>query len=495
MKNNKTRTAVISKSKYLSGLQCHKLLWYYYNRPDEIPAPDAGTQAIFDAGHEVGKLAQSLFPGGTAIKWDRDAEKMLEPTKKLLAERKPIFEAAVKYGNAYAIADILAPVDNDGWDLIEVKSGTAVKDINLPDVAIQRYACRNSGIRLSKSFLMHINNQYVRQGDIEPEKLFTKEDISEQTRELELQVEANLEKMVEIIQAEKCPDIKIGPYCSNPYECPLKERCWAFLPESNVFSLYRGKTLGFELLQQKIQKLADIPPGTKLNSSQSIQLKCAKTNKPHIDKKGIANFLSTLQYPYYFLDFETVGLAIPFYDGTRPYQNIPFQFSLHIVQKEGGKQEHHSFLVEGKADPRPEILKELKSLLGNSGSIIAYNSSFEAGCLDGCAESYPQYSEWVQQIKQRIIDLLIPFRSFYYYHPKQGGSASLKSVLPALTGRGYQGMEIADGGTASREYARVTFGDAGEEEKQKVRKQLEEYCGLDTEGMIWIVEELTKLIS
>lgn len=487
-------TPVISKSKYLSGLQCHKLLWYHYNRPDEIPAPDEGTQAIFAVGHEVGELAQSLFPGGVAIKWDRDAEKMLEPTKKLLAERKSIFEAAVKYGNAYSIADILAPVDNNSWDLIEVKSSTSLKDINLPDVAIQSYVCQNSGIKLDKLFLMHINNQYVRQGNIEPEKLFTKEDITAQTQELQLQVEPNLEKMVEIIQSAECPDIKIGPHCSNPYECPLMEMCWAFLPENNVFSLYRGKTLGFELLQQQVQKLADIPPGTKLNSSQSIQVKCAKTNKPHIDKKGIAKFLSTLQYPLYFLDFETVAPAIPFYDGTRPYQNIPFQFSLHILEKKDGKQEHHSFLAEGETDPRPEILKELKSLLGNDGSIIAYNAGFETGCLDGCAESNSQYSEWVARIKQRVIDLLGPFKSFYYYHPEQDGSASLKSVLPALTGKGYEGMEIADGGTASREYARVTFGDVSEEERQKVRKHLVEYCGWDTEGMIWIVEELTKLI-
>ena len=239
MENNKTRTPVISKSKYLSGLQCHKLLWYYYNRSDEIPIPDAGTQAIFDMGHEVGKLAQSLFPGGIDIKWDRDAEKMIEPTKKLLSERKPIFEAAVKYGSAYAIADILVPVDDSNWDLIEVKSSTAVKDINLPDVAIQCYVCRNSGIKLNKLFLMHINNQYVRQGDIEPDKLFTKEDITEQTQELVLQVEPNLEKMVKVIQGAECPDIKIGPYCRNPYECPLMGMCWAFLPESNVFSLYR----------------------------------------------------------------------------------------------------------------------------------------------------------------------------------------------------------------------------------------------------------------
>lgn len=489
------RIPVISKSKYLSGLQCHKLLWYQYNRPDEIPTPDAGTQAIFDAGQEVGKLAQSLFPGGIAIKWDRNAEKMLEPTKKLLAERKPIFEAAVKYGSAYSIADILAPADNNSWNLIEVKSSTAVKDINLPDVAIQSYVCQNSGIKLDKLFLMHINNQYIRQGDIEPEKLFTKEDITAQTQELLLQVEPNLEKMVKIIQSAECPAIKIGPHCSNPYECPLTEMCWSFLPENNVFSLYRGKTLGFELLQQKVQKLAEIPPGTKLNSSQSIQVKCAKTNKPYIDKKGIAKFLSALQYPLYFLDFETVAPAIPFYDGTRPYQNIPFQFSLHILEKEGGKPEYHSFLAEGKADPRPEILKELKLLLGNGGSIIAYNAGFETGCLDGCAEMYPQYSEWVARIKQRVIDLLGPFKSFCYYHPEQDGSVSLKSVLPALTGKGYEGMEIADGGTASREYARVTFGDVSEEERQKVRKDLVEYCGLDTEGMIWIVEELTKLIS
>lgn len=488
-------TPVISKSKYLSGLQCHKLLWFQYNRPDEIPIPDAGTQAIFDVGHAVGELAQSLFPGGIAIKWDRDAEKMIELTKNLLAERKPIYEAAVKYGSAYAIADILAPVDNNSWDLIEVKSSTTVKDINLPDVAIQSYVCQNSGIKLNKLFLMHINNQYVRQGDIEPDKLFTKEDITEQIQELVSQIEPNLEKMVKIIQSTECPDIKIGPHCSNPYECPLTGVCWAFLPESNVFSLYRGKALGFELLQKNVQKLMDIPPGTILSSSQSIQVKCAKTNKPHIDRNGIANFLSTLQYPLYFLDFETIAPAIPFYDGTRPYQNIPFQFSLHIIQKEGAKQEHHSFLAEGKVDPRPEILKELRLLLGNSGAIIAYNAGFETGCLEGSAESYPQYGEWVVRIKQRIIDLLSPFKSFCYYHPEQDGSASLKSVLPALTGKGYEGMEIADGGTASREYARVTFGDVSEEERQKVRKQLVEYCGQDTEGMIWIVEELTKFIS
>lgn len=488
-------TPVISKSKYLSGLQCHKLLWYHYNRPAEIPAPDAATQAIFAVGHEVGELAQGLFPGGIAIKWDRDIEKLIDQTKTLLAERKPIYEASVKYGNAYAIADILAPADNNSWDLIEVKSSTSVKDINLPDVAIQSYVCRKSGIKLNKLFLMHINNQYVRQGDIEPEKLFAKEDITEQTRELLLQVEPNLEKMVKIIQSAECPDIKIGPHCSNPYECPLTETCWAFLPESNVFSLYRGKALGFELLQQQVQKLTDIPPGTKLNSNQSIQVECAKTNNPHIDKKGIAKFLSTFKYPLYFLDFETVAPAIPFYDGTRPYQNIPFQFSLHIIQKEGARPEHHSFLADGKEDPRPGILKELKSLLGNGGSIIAYNAGFETGCLDGCAVSYPKYSEWVARIKQRVIDLLGPFKSFYYYHPEQNGSASLKSVLPALTGKGYAGMEIADGGTASREYARVTFGDVSEEERRKVRKDLVEYCGLDTEGMIWIVEELTKLIS
>jgi hypothetical protein len=495
MEREKTKTTVISKSKYLSGLQCHKLLWFYYNQPDKIPEPDEGTQAIFDMGHKVGELAQTLFPGGTVIEWNRDVEKMIEPTKKLLAERKPIFEAAVKYKNAYSIADILNPAGKDEWDLIEVKSSTSVKPVNLPDVAIQRYACENSGIKLNKCFLMHINNQYVRRGDVEPQKLFAKEDITVKTEELVGQVEPNLEKMVKVIQAPKCPDIKIGPHCTSPYDCPLMEVCWAFLPEKNVFSLYYGKNTGFELLEQGIQKLSEIPPAAKLNSSQNIQVKCAKTKKPHIDKEGISNFLATLQYPLYYLDFETVASAIPFYSGTRPYQNIPFQFSLHIVEKKDGKPEHHSFLAESKADPRPELLKQLKELLGNRGSIVAYHAGFETGCLDSSVEAYPQYGQWLVQVKQRIIDLLVPFKSFSYHHPDQDGSASLKSVLPALTGKGYEGLEISDGTAASREFMRVTFGDVDEAERNKVRKNLEEYCGLDTEGMIWIVDELTKIIS
>ena len=213
-----------------------------------------------------------------------------------------------------------------------------------------------------------------------------------------------------------------------------------------------------------------------------------------IELEQISQFLDSLVYPLYYFDFETFSMAIPPFDGTHPYQNVPFQFSLHVVQKPGGKTEHFSFLAEDAADPRPALLAELKRLLGESGSIIVYNQSFEAGVLRELGEAFPEYAEWAAGITERFIDLFIPFRRLWYYHPSQKGSASLKAVLPAVTGKSYEGLDIANGEDATLSFQRVTFGeDVPEEEKAKVRDDLIKYCGLDTEGMVWIVEELAKL--
>lgn len=200
------------------------------------------------------------------------------------------------------------------------------------------------------------------------------------------------------------------------------------------------------------------------------------------------------------MDFETYATAIPLYDGLKPYQQVPFQFSLHLIEKEGKKAKHYSFIAEGSGDPRPEFLKELKKVWGEKGSVIVYNQSFEQTVLKKLAEYYPLYKSWVDSIVNRMIDLLIPFRSFAYYHPKQKGSASIKYVLPVLTGATYEDFEIANGSEASLEYLFITHGSYGgekatPEEIKKVRANLERYCGRDTEGMIWILEKLKRLIN
>lgn len=486
----------ISKSKYLAGLQCSKLLWYHYNAKDEIPEVDAGTQAIFDQGTLVGQYAQQLFPDGLEIKARyNEIEKTLEESMRALEFRKPLFEAGFRYKDAFARADILNPVGEDAWDIIEVKSSTEVKNINLHDVALQLYTYKGVGLKIRKCWIYFINNKYVRKGDIVPEELFSKEDVTKEVEGLLPNVEKNLLKMVDVIQLAKYPDIPIGPQCSDPYDCSLIENCWSFLPEQNVFTLTRIGKKGFELFKDGISDIKDIPKSYPLSDKQMIQVEAIHSGKPTINKHGIQEFLHTLEYPLYFLDFETFMTAIPMYDNVRPYESIPFQYSLHILKSVDGKPEHYSFLADGKKDPRPELLKLLKKLLGNSGSIIAYNAGFEKGKLANATTTFSEYKDWFEGIQSRIVDLLSPFRSFYYYHPKQNGSASIKVVLPALTGISYDDMEIAEGGTASNEFLRVTFGDVLDNEREQVRNNLLEYCKLDTMGMVEIVHELERIVN
>ena len=495
MKNNPT--PFLSKTKYLDGLKCHKLLWYEYNRKEDLPEIDAATQAIMDQGKVVGELSHTLFPGGIVLQRDYMPDKQAAQSLEATRLRKPLFEAGFVYKQAYALADILNPFAKDAWDLIEVKSSSGVKDEHYYDVAFQKYTYEGAGLKIRKCYLMYINNQYVRKGDIDPEKLFATEDVTKQADELIPEIEVNIADMLEAIRKKDAPYVKVGQHCSSPYPCPIEDICWNFLPEKgNIFCLYSGKKKAYELLERGVLSIADIKEDVKLSDKQSIQVKCYKTNLPYVDKKGIKDFLDTLEYPLYLLDFETMNPAIPAYDNSRPFEAIPFQYSLYIVKDKGMKPEHHSYLAPGDKDPRPEILKQLKTLLGNSGSVIAYNATFEKTTLRHASEAYPEYQGWVTSVEERVIDLLTPFRGFLYYHPDQGGSASLKRVLPVMTKSSYDNMEIADGGMASIEYCRVTFGkDVAEKERQRIRAALEQYCDLDTKGMIEILESLDNISS
>jgi hypothetical protein len=484
---------LITKSKYLLGLQCPKLLWVAFNDKSKIPKPDSATQHIFDEGHKVGELAKSLYPGGIDIPSD-DFMGNIKKTKELSPKRKPLFEAGFKSGDIFARADILNPVGNDGWDIIEVKSSTQVKDVNLHDLSFQKYCYEKDGIKIRKCFLMHINNQYIKSGNINPEEFFHSEDVTGEVEELSKEVRERIEGMFKIIRRKECPDIDINKHCSDPYSCSLTNYCWSHLPCNCVFDLYRGGKKSFELYEKGIQAIKDIPNDFKLNDKQSIQKECEKTGKPYMHKEGIKHFLNTLHYPLYYLDFETFSTSIPLYDGTKPYQQIPFQFSLHIVKKKGAKPKHLYFLAEANGDPRKKFLEELKADLGNTGSIIVFNQSFEIGRLRELGEAFPEFKKWVESTTGRIVDLLIPFRNFHYYNSSQHGSASIKKVLPALTGKGYGGMDINNGGDASLAFLDLMFTEISKEDKKKVRQDLKKYCELDTFGMVLIIDELNKLI-
>ena len=273
--------------------------------------------------------------------------------------------------------------------------------------------------------------------------------------------------------------------------------------DDNIFTLTGLRSeRKWGLYNEGVLRTIKVPKNYKLNGKQEIQIEADRTGKPKIEPKPIQTFCNRLQLPLYFLDFETFNPAIPMFEGSSPYQQLPFQYSLHVQDKPDQKPKsikHHSWIWEGEggnSDPREELVKRLKGLLGKEGSIIVYNAQFEKMILKQAAKTYPAYESWLQGILDRFVDLLEPFKAFHYYHPDQHGSASIKSVLPVLTGKGYDDMEISNGGMASTEYMRVMFTnktEEGKKDRSKVFKQLEEYCGLDTMGMVEILGKLTKL--
>ena len=458
---------LLSKSKYLNGLQCQKYLWLLFNDKEKVSQPDSSTQHIFDEGHRIGELAKRLFPNGIDIS-SEDFVGNLDKTRELLSSNKPLFEPGFYADSYYSRLDILNPVGDMEWDIYEVKGSTTVKDINIHDVSFQRHCVQKAGLSIRRCFIVHINNQYVKDGDIDPRELFTIEDVTEQVDEVAGKVEDRSEEMWEVIASTTCPEVGVGPHCNDPYPC-LVTWCFECLPENNIFSLNGGGKKCFEMFNKGIFFIKDIPADIKLSKVQQIQKICEINGQSHIDKEAIQEFVGSLQYPLYYLDFETFNPAIPIYDGTRPYQKIPFQFSLHVVNSPGAKPEHYGFLSDGTGDPRPAFLAKLKSVLGNQGNIVVYNQSFEKGVLAALARAFPEYTDWVEETCDRVVDLYAPFRSFSYYHPMQQGSASIKKVLPALTGKGYGNLDIAKGDDASLAFFNIVMGNYTKDEKCKIR--------------------------
>lgn len=486
---------VLSKSKYLEGLQCPKLLWYEYYRKQDFPGLDAATRAIFDEGRRVGECAQKLFPDGIRLERDFDPRRQSQKSLEALKLRKPLFEAGFLCGRAYALADILVPVDNDAWDLIEVKSSTQVKDEHYEDAAFQKYVYEGAGLKLRRCYLMHINSDYIREGAVEPERLFRRAEISEEAAERQKEIGKRIADLLKVVDSPERPAVGVGPHCRSPRDCPLEELCWSFLPATdNVFILYRGGQLRYDLLRRGILGLAGIPP-EELNEKQLIQVRSHGSGEPYINPPALKEFFDKICYPLYFLDFETIAPAIPVYDRSRPYQEIPFQYSLDVVAAEGAAPLHYEYLAPGDVDPRPEVLRQLKERLGERGSLIAYYAPFEMKVIRHAAEVYRDYLPWAEKLARRFVDLLEPFKNLDYYHPGQAGSASLKKVLPAVTGRSYEGLAIGSGHVAAAEYYRVTFGRADEQDRQAVRAALLKYCGLDTRGMIGVLSALKTALE
>ncbi|MBI4451555.1 DUF2779 domain-containing protein [Candidatus Woesearchaeota archaeon] len=471
---------VLSKTNYVIGLSCPKLLWLNYNAPEKVPVFDETTQALFDQGHEVGALAKSLYPCGVEVVRDKDAK---QRTAALVKQRATIYEASFLYKNAYCKTDIIVPAGKE-WDIIEVKSSGSVKPEHVHDVAFQRYCVEGAGLKVRKTCLLHINTAYERHGEIDAAGLFTLEDITDKVAELLPGIEGNINAMLAII-AGKMPEPKLGTECMNPKECPV---CMVDLPDDNVSELYHLGAKAYPLINTGTLLIKDLPVDYELNSKQAIQKKAVLSGKPHIEPAHLKSWLKQLKYPLHFLDFETINPAIPLFEVTHPYQNVPFQLSLHVVEKEGAKPNHHEFLVDGPQDPRPGIVDALKNI--HDGTIVAFNAVFEKGVIRDLATAFPA-DKWLGKLNDRFVDLIEPFRDFSYYHPEQHGSCSLKAVLPALTGKSYKHLEVSSGDVAARKFLAMTYKNE-KVDGTALRKALLIYCKQDTQAMIDVLKVLEK---
>ena len=485
---------MISKSQYLKGIQCPKALWLYRKRKDLAPVISEGRQFIFDMGHEVGELAQQYFGDGLEITEPYyKIKQAIQSTDKAVRQGVDlIFEAtACSDIGAYSRIDILKKVArSDTWDLIEVKSSTGIKDYHIDDMALQRHAFTGAGYRIRKSILMHINNSYVRSGRLDLQGLFTLEDCTEIVKDKMEEVSAIVADLIKLLNSRKEPEIEIGGHCTSPFECDYIPYCWDHIPDYSVYDIFTGSKLD-TLLDEHILNISEVPEDIDLTDRQTIEISACKSNKIHSDTAEIKAFLVRLKYPLYYLDYETISPAMPLFDNSSPYETIPFQFSLHVQLKKGGDLKHVEFLHTGADDPRPGFLAALVNACHKQGSVVVYNQPFEAGVNNRLALKFPEYAASLEKINDRMVDLLVPFRSRHLYHPAMKGSASLKSVLPAFVpDLTYRGLAISNGEVASITYNRCISGQVPEEEKKQIFDDLREYCKLDTLAEVRLVEVL-----
>lgn len=478
----------LTKSLYLAGLQCPKYLWYASR--NQLPDTSLYDQHKFSQGKEFEKYVKKLFPEGQDL-GDLELSENIKETLSLLGKDETVFEAAMIYKNLLFKADIIKSNSN-GWSLYEIKSQTEVKDEHIPDLAFQKYICNKNGFKITKCYIEYLNKNYQKENAIDPEGLIIQEDVTDRVQQNN-NIQNNLEVFSKIMETRKPPNSSISQKCNKPHDCPLKEFCRSNLPEYHVFQLSNWRTY-WKLFEKGIIDIKDIPDEEKLSANDQIIKKAIDNNVVMVNREKIADFLSMLKYPIYYLDFETFDTAVPIFDLSRPYQKIPFQYSLYIQEKNDALT-HMEFLADGNSDPRLGLLNKLKNEIGRIGSIVVYNKTFEETILKELARDFPECNNFIREMLNRIIDLAAPFRNFYYYNPVQKGSYSLKAVLPAITGRDYTDLKIDNGADASMKYFYSHIENDLENDKEDIRNNLLKYCCLDTEGMVWIIEKLKAIIK
>jgi hypothetical protein len=497
----------ISKTNFITFLDCAKNAWLKIHRPDiynKYPL-SSFEQNIIDTGNKIDEMARGLFPNGKTVESRTDTEL----TKKLMTEHSPVI-----YQPVFATEKFLMASDIFVWnettslyDFYEVKSSTSSEENGgrktedyLIDIAFQKALLDDLSVKIGTMNLIRLNKEYIRSGDIDIHKLFLIENLTDTVNEKLGEVRNSMEVANEYLSRETEP---LG-HCDCIFKgwnshCTTSQYSNADLPEYPVHAIARvNKKKLIELVDSNILSIQDVPEDFELSENQRRQVDTAQSNKEYVDRKGIREFLDTMKYPLAFLDYETYPSAIPQHNRDRPYQQTPFQFSLHVIKSDGSELDHYDFLYTEKGCPDESFAEALKKHLPETGSVVVWNQKFEKGINDQIGDRLPQYKGFMASVNERVVDLMLPFsgKTTVYDHHKFQGSASIKYVLPALVPElSHKDMHIQEGGTASDTWNRIINDEYSEQEKAMKIDALKKYCHLDTLAMVEIWRVLNSSIS
>jgi len=484
----------LSKSRFQKGLQCERALWLAVHEPDSADPVTESMQWMFDQGTEVGRLAHGLFPGGVEVTEDHlHSEEAVATTARLLAEGATIlYEPAFMFDGVLVRVDLLVAVGEGQWDLFEVKSSGSLKPEHVTDAAVQTYVVEGAGLTVRRSHVVHLDTTYVYEGGAyDLHRLFAAEDVSTDVRAFIPSVHDTIERFRAMLEGPE-PEVLVGTCCRKPYDCAFIGRCHAFLPDEHPITdipRLSEKSL-HALLDIGVTCIRDVPDAFKLTANQAETVAVVKSGRPFVDVAGLASDLSKVSWPVYHLDFETVNAALPLWARTRPYEVVPFQYSIHVHQEDGA-HEHREYLHVDGTDPRRPLAERMLDALGATGSVTHY-TPYETRVLDGLVEALPDLADRIRAVEARMLDVE-PIIKANTKHPNACGRTSIKYVLPAwCPDMSYADLGIRDGQTASVRYLKAVRGLVESDEAGRTFADLVEYCGMDTLAMVHLLEALRR---
>lgn len=497
---------VLTKSEYMMFLKHPAWLWLKKYDKGKLPVTDENTQAMFNAGHDFESYVEKLFPDAKRLGFNTYEEYNSLPavTEAALTEVNTILQGRFESENLTCIVDIIEKNSNGKYNLIEIKSGTKAKPEYNYDLAFQAVVLEECGITINNFYIIHVNSDYVRSGDIDPVGITLKTEVTEEVKELIEFTKGQITKALTILSSSEMPDL--SPRYANPHKIPgswFKDwlEVYKYLnPDLDPYSIYflsspNADQIG-DLEEMDISLIGDIPEEMALRPRQLSQIVSTRDNKRTIDKTKIKEFLNTFEFPLYFFDYETLSSLIPTFDGFKPYADYPFQYSLHILESPDTELKHTEYLHTENSNPMPNLLKRLKEDIGNKGTVLTWNMKYEKGCNKTLAEFYPEYKEFLDKLNERIEDLKTPFSEMWFVDKDFYGSASIKSVLPVLVpDLSHKNLDVSEGLKARRLWMETILDGKNKEQRQDVVKNLIDYCTLDTYAMVRILEELKKIIK